>query len=175
MLQHYKIPFITDREAGITLPCQIPALPDTMEEVFGNSYQLRLDLTLNKSLMLPNTKQRVVDQSIKKQRSYLTKIISDIVQRYNAFGSTETITKIFTVFEVQPTSGNVHTHSHVHIAHASNDAYALVKIRDIVKSLGFKPERCEISQIRSHTDSWKYLKKADTKYPDFYIYYKWEQ
>lgn len=137
---------------------------------------ITLDLTLNKGIHLSGKRgSKVIDLSMDAQRRYFKNIISDIIYRFNAnpFETvTDSILSAFTVFEVQQNTGCVHCHSNIKISIGSSASFAIARLKDIVKSFGFKPQGYYIEYIKYPEQRMAYILKRDTKVPDHAIYYQ---
>ncbi len=154
-----------DFSEGEQVSC--PSLPSELY----SKVNVRCDITLHKGLHKEGQKLRkIVDLTLEKQRQFLKNKMLDIINRYNVYGQDQ-IKEGYACYEVQKTSCNVHSHSALQIDIATNPDYAIVKLKDIVKSMGFKIEHCEISFIKDNDSSHNYIMKKQTKVPGYITHY----
>lgn len=163
-----KYSFPSDKSLTITLGNEYQEL------VEASGYNVTCDLTLHKGLYIGNKRgKRVLDLRLNKQRRFLRDTVYKIIERYNIVHAvdTDTIEKAISVYEVQTRTGAVHCHTNFKINIGSNPSFALVKLKDIVKSLGFHSAGVFIEFIKDPLARRLYLLKSDTKYPDYVSYY----
>lgn len=129
-------------------------------------YNLALDITLNKSLHVPGLKgHRVIDLSLKKQRSFLLSQYCQIMERINSTSSRMKISSLLIVYEIQMNTGTVHAHANLRIECAECYlAWAKAEITNLVKRMGFIQYFAEY--IKYPIERNNYIMKADTKYPN---------
>lgn len=155
----YSFPSDSEIKALTISPESLPLLPP------NSSWNITCDLTLNKGLHLPNQKgKKICDLPIKQQARYLNDCYKTIIDRYNMFGD-DKIKCMFIIYEVQSGTLNLHTHANLKIDIKTNEVYSIVKLNDIVKSLGFNKLGTYIEFIKFSENRWDYLMKRETKYP----------
>lgn len=154
----------SDESALTITPESQPLLPHM------SSYNVICDLTLNKSMHLPNQKARkIVDLRHKAQAGYLSEMNREIMRRYNAHGADKLIYS-FIVYEIQSTTFCVHTHANLKIDIKTTEINAVAKLRDIVLSLGFNPRGICTEYIKNYEDRYAYLLKKATKYDKPFLF-----
>lgn len=152
----------------------ISVAPEHEDILYEAGYNVACDLTLCRSQHLDGRRgQRVIDLPLRKQRKFFTDKIYQIINRYNgSFGECEDkIEKAIVVFEVQPKTGHCHVHSNFKITCGTNSTFALVKLKDIVKSIGFNPMGVYIEYIKDPLARKVYLYKQETKYPSYLLHF----
>lgn len=155
----YSFPSDSEIKALTISPESLPLLPPI------SSWNVTCDLTLNKSLHLPNQKcKKIVDLSILQQSRFLIDNYKTIIERYNMFGE-DKIKCCFIIYEVQSGTLNLHSHANLKIDIKTNEVYAIVKLNDIIKSLGFNKLGTCVEYIKYDESRWEYLMKRETKYP----------
>lgn len=156
-----KIPFNytigADGERDLTISPDAPPIP-------WDKFNIMLDLTLNRSMHLPNQRARkIVDLDLSKQRQFLFDSYIKIIERFNSYGK-DKITDAFTIYEIQSKTYNVHSHCNVSVCVHTNHENVIAKLRDIAKSIGFLPVGFCIEFIKYPDERRQYLLKPATKY-----------
>ncbi len=155
----YSFPVDSEITALTISPESLPLIPPI------SFFNVTCDLTLNKSLHLPNQKTRkVLELSIEQQKRFLEDSYRTVLERYNSFGE-DNIKCMFIIYEVQPGTLALHAHANFHIDVKTNEEYPLAKLLDITSALGFKRVGSYVSYIKFPESRWEYLLKRNTKYP----------
>lgn len=129
------------------------------------TYNWLIDVTLNKSMHLPNMKARkYIDEKPEVQRNFLRQCYIDLMERFNAFESKDKICTIIIKYEIQPGTLTLHAHANCRIDTKTSDENVQLRIHTILKSLGFNKVGISVQGIKYPKDRNDYLLKIKTAY-----------
>lgn len=124
-------------------------------------YNIRIDLTLNKSIMYPNTKIPVLDKPNKLQQRFLYNIYKNVFEKFQCC-----FKKACVVTEYHA-GGDCHCHA---ILSLNRPDLNLPAIRKLLREHGFNLNYCEVAEIRDPIGGIKYIFKSRTKFGSKLLY-----
>jgi len=160
-MKYSKVPFVSsDDSLDQSLPADI---------VKDSDYDITCDLTIAKGMRASKKGQLLSELGPKEQRRYFSGVIKNIIDTANGPFTHTKIVKVLQVFEVQPSTSNIHTHVNFKLNEGRYMDAFMADLKHIVRKLGFNMAGVYIAWIKYPLERLRYMLKDVTKYPSYLI------